>query len=174
MGRAGAAEGAGAQEPTGQLVTASTSDTPRRPLGYRAPVAGTPAFARPFRAPAQRWSAGHRGLDLSLAAGTPVLAPAPGTVTFAGTVVDRGVVSVLHPDGLRTSLEPVDPEVVVGQQVEAGAALGTLQAGAAHCPPRDCLHWGLRDGDRYVDPLSVLSAVPGAGTVVLLPPTGAG
>lgn len=150
---------------------ASSTGTTGEPLDFRAPVLGDPAFARPFRAPAQRWSSGHRGLDLWLDVGTPVLAPADGTVTFAGTVVDRGVVTVLHPDGRRTSLEPVDPGVVVGQRVAAGDVLGTLQAGT-HCPARSCLHWGLREGDRYLDPLSVLSALPGGGQVVLLPLAG--
>lgn len=173
-GPAAAASGRGAERPPGQPGATSGADGPEHRLQYRAPVPGTPAFARPFRAPAQRWSAGHRGLDLWLDPGAPVLAPAAGTVTFAGTVVDRGVVSVLHPDGRRTSVEPVDPGVVVGQQVEAGAVLGTLQGGGAHCPPRGCLHWGLREGDSYLDPVSVLSAVPGAGPVVLLPVDAAG
>lgn len=138
---------------------------------YRAPVPGTPSFAHHFRAPAQRWSAGHRGVDLWLGDGTPVLAPAAGTVTFAGTVVDRGVVSVLHPDGRRSSVEPVLAAVVVGQQVGAGEVLGTLDGSGGHCAPRSCVHWGLREGDRYLDPMTVL---PGGGPVVLLPVTPAG
>lgn len=95
-----------------------------------------------------------------------MLSPAAGTVTFAGVVVDRGVVSVLHADGRRTSLEPVAIEVVVGQGVAAGSRLGTVQDAGAHCGARACLHWGLREGDRYVDPLAML---PGGGPVVLLP-----
>ncbi len=150
----------------GALVAA----TARPPVAYRAPVAGAPRLARPYRAPAQSWSAGHRGLDLWLDVGAPVLSPAAGTVTFSGVVVDRGVVSVLHADGRRTSLEPVTAEVVVGQTVEAGARLGTLQDAAGHCGARSCLHWGLREGDRYVDPLAML---PGGGPVVLLPVDGA-
>ena len=138
---------------------------------YRAPVPGTPSFAHPFRAPAQRWSAGHRGVDLWLGAGTPVVAPAAGTVTFAGTVVDRGVVSVLHPDGRRSSVEPVVPAVVVGQQVSAGDVLGALDGSGDHCAPRTCVHWGLREGDRYLDPMTVL---PGGGPIVLLPVGAAG
>ncbi|CAL8972977.1 hypothetical protein CELL_01431 [Cellulomonas sp. T2.31MG-18] len=138
---------------------------------YRAPVPGTPSFAHPFRAPAQRWSAGHRGMDLWLGDGMPVLAPAAGTVTFAGTVVDRGVVSVLHPDGRRSSVEPVVAAVVVGQQVGAGDVLGTLDGSGGHCAPRSCVHWGLREGDRYLDPMTVL---PGGGPIVLLPVAPAG
>ena len=161
---AGAATGPAQADPP---VTA----TARPPVAYRAPVAGPPQVARRFRAPAQAWSAGHRGLDLWLDVGAPVLSPAAGTVTFAGVVVDRGVVSVLHADGRRTSLEPVAAEVAVGQSVAAGSELGTLQDAGAHCGARTCLHWGLREGDQYVDPLAML---PGSGPVVLLPLDDAG
>ena len=98
-----------------------------------------------------------------------MLAPGPGVVTFAGGVVDRGVVTVLHADGLRSSLEPVDPRVVVGQEVQSGDVLGVLQDHGGHCSERACLHWGVRDGDRYVDPMTLL---PGGAPVVLLPLTG--
>lgn len=153
----------GAPDLVGSRTTRPASSDGATP--YRPPTA-TPRLARPFLAPAQRWSSGHRGVDLWLDPGTPVLSPAAGTVTFAGTVVDRGVVTVLHPDGRRTSLEPVTPDVVVGQHVAAGDAVGRLQDRDDHCPGRSCLHWGLREGDRYLDPVSVL---PGGGPVVLLP-----
>jgi hypothetical protein len=38
-------------------------------------------------------------------------------------------------------------------------------AGLSHCAPRTCLHWGVRLGSRYVDPLTLL----GRGPPVLLP-----
>ncbi|WP_263732545.1 M23 family metallopeptidase [Cellulomonas sp. SG140] len=156
---------------TGAGAPSGTHPSAEPVVVYRAPVPGTPSFAHPFRAPAQRWSAGHRGVDLWLRDGLPVLAPAAGTVTFAGTVVDRGVVSVLHADGRRSSVEPVVAAVVVGQQVGAGDVLGTLDGSGGHCAPRTCVHWGLRDGERYLDPMTML---PGGGSIVLLPvePTG--
>lgn len=133
---------------------------------FRLPVPGGALRAR-FDPPAQRWSAGHRGVDLEAATGTVVSAPAPGTVVFAGPVVDRHVVTVLHDDGLRSSLEPVLAVVEVGTRVAAGEALGTVEPApaATHCSPR-CLHWGVRDGELYVDPLGL---VAGTGPVVLLP-----
>lgn len=133
---------------------------------YRLPVPGGGLRAR-FDAPAERWSAGHRGVDLDAPAGTVVSAPAAGTVVFTGPVVDRHVVTVLHDDGLRSSLEPVAAGVAVGSRVGAGAVLGTVQGApaATHCALR-CLHWGVRDGEAYMDPLDLLA---GAGPVVLLP-----
>lgn len=133
-------------------------------LRYRVPVAGI--VEREFDAPEARWAAGHRGVDLAAAVGAAVAAPADGRVTFAGTVVDRGVVTVTHPDGRRSSLEPVVASVAVGDAVAAGDVVGTVQDVAGHCAPRACLHWGVREGDRYVDPLGLL---PERGPVVLLP-----
>jgi len=141
---------------------------PPTPAGglVQPPVVGAPLVVHPFRAPAQAWSAGHRGVDLVLGIGEPVLAPADGEVIFAGTVVDRRIVTIRHLDGLRTSLEPVDPQVAVGDQVRRGQQVATLAATPSHCAPAACLHWGVRDGSTYVDPLSLLR---GGGPVVLLP-----
>lgn len=135
---------------------------------YRAPTALPVRVLRPFVRPAQPWAAGHRGIDLDAAIGTPVLAPAPGTVAVAGTVVDRGVVTIVHADGRRSSLEPVVPAVVVGQRVAAGDVVGAVSGERSHCATA-CLHWGVRDGLDYVDPLTLL---PGGGPVVLLPDDG--
>src|SRR5665647_2000215 len=70
-----------------------------------APVAGVLRVVNSFRAPTSPWAAGHRGVDLAAAVGTEVLTPATGTVSFSGVVVDRGVVTITHPNGLRSSLE---------------------------------------------------------------------
>ena len=137
-------------------------------VAYRAPVPTAVRLLRPFAAPAQPWAAGHRGVDLALDEGGTVLSPAAGTVVVAARVVDRGVVTVAHPDGRRSSLEPVAPAVVAGQQVAAGDPLGALSGERSHCAPA-CLHWGVREGTRYVDPLTLL---PGGGPVVLLPEGG--
>jgi murein DD-endopeptidase MepM/ murein hydrolase activator NlpD len=123
------------------------------------------SVVRPFDPPAQPWLAGHRGVDLAAPPGSPVLAAGPGTVVFAGLVAGRGVVSVLHPGGLRTTYEPVTALVETGDTVAAGARIATLTAGHPGCPAAACLHWGLRRGDRYLDPLALL----GLGRVRLLP-----
>ena len=74
------------------------------------------------------------------------------------------VVSVDHPNGLRTTYEPVAPAVKAGARVAAGAVLGHLRPGHAGCPGA-CLHWGVRRGEEYLDPLALVST----GRVRLLP-----
>jgi murein DD-endopeptidase MepM/ murein hydrolase activator NlpD len=121
--------------------------------------------ARPFDPPPQPWLAGHRGVDLTATPGAPVRAPRDGTVVFARVVAGRGVITVAHPDGLRTTYEPVRASVAVGDTVRAGETLGVLDAGHPGCPVEACLHWGLRRGDTYLDPMTLL----GRGRVRLLP-----
>lgn len=137
----------------------------RAPAGWRWPLVGTPRLVRRFDPPPAPWLPGHRGVDLAATAGTPVLAAGGGTVVYAGVLAGRGVVSVDHPGGLRTTYEPVAALVEAGDALAAGSPLGTLSAGHAGCPATACLHWGLRRGADYLDPLAVL----GLGRVRLLP-----
>jgi murein DD-endopeptidase MepM/ murein hydrolase activator NlpD len=99
-------------------------------------------------------------VDLAGAAGADVLAAGAGTVSFAGRVAGRGVVTVTHDHGLRTTYEPVDAAVARGDPVQAGAVLGSLAAGASHCAPAACLHLGALWGDVYVDPLALVRERP--------------
>lgn len=141
------------------------SPAPRH--GYVWPVDGRPAVLRRFDPPARPWLPGHRGVDLGASPGSPVRAAGAGTILFAGVIAGRGVVSVGHGGGLRTTYEPVDldPDVHVGNPVLAGEPIGALAAGHPGCPADACLHWGLRRGDQYLDPLALL----GLGRVRLLP-----
>jgi len=148
-------------------VAAPAPTTPPTTAVYRPPLDGPVRVLRPFDPPEQPWLAGHRGVDLTATAGGEVRAPADGVVTFAGMVAGRGVISVLHGDGRRSSLEPVSATLPTGTRVVAGDPLGTV-AGDAHGggPGGPALHWGVREGDVYVDPWALL---PGRGPVVLLP-----
>ncbi|MGH3810692.1 MAG: M23 family metallopeptidase [Pseudonocardiaceae bacterium] len=132
---------------------------PGRRFGW--PLAGSPTVVRAFHPPAFRYGPGHRGVDLAAVVGVPVLAAGAGTVVFAGTVAGRGVVSVDHPGGLRTTYEPVSPTVTAGEQVARGGQIGTVALGHPGCPVSVCLHWGaLRDPERgreYLDPLRLLA-----------------
>jgi len=120
------------------------------------PLAGGATVTRPFDRLPDPYAAGHRGADLAGAPFEPVLAAGAGTVAFAGMVAGRPVVSIDHPNGLRTTYEPVAPSVAAGQAVARGSPLGALQPGHPGCPVQACLHWGLRRGDAYLDPLSLL------------------
>jgi murein DD-endopeptidase MepM/ murein hydrolase activator NlpD len=123
------------------------------------PVDGQLRVARPFAPPPQPWLPGHRGVDLVAGAGTPVRAAGAGVVAFAGPVAGVGVVSIDHPGGLRTTYEPLVAVVRAGQAVATGDVIGALAAGHPGCPFPVCLHWGLRRGATYLDPLALLRPV---------------
>ena len=133
----------------------------------RAELSNSGFLVHDFVAPGPRWGAGHRGVDLAAAAGATVLAPWAGTVSFAGVVVDRPLVVLTHADGLRSTLEPVTTDLVVGDRVLAGADVGTVADEAStHCAPSWCLHWGVRRGEEYLDPLALSRVIE---AVILLP-----
>ena len=135
------------------------------------PTGGPVAVLERFSPPAQRWLAGHRGVDLALPAGSPVVASYEGVVAFSGMVATKPVVSIDHsyPPGLRTTYEPVVGSLKAGQSVRGGQVIGVLQAGH-RSDGRDALHWGARFGrDRYIDPLSLLRRPR-----IVLKPLGAG
>jgi murein DD-endopeptidase MepM/ murein hydrolase activator NlpD len=134
------------------------------PPTYDWPVS-PPHLTRRFEPPPRPWLAGHRGVDLGSIPGAEVRAAGPGTVVFVGEVAGRGVVSIAHPGGLRTTYEPVTATVAVGDRVVRGDPLGRLDAGHPGCPAAACLHWGLRRAEVYLDPLALL----GLGRVRLLP-----
>ncbi len=137
--------------------------------GWSWPLAPDPTVLRQFAAPPSPWLPGHRGADLSAGPGQGVLAPADAVVAFSGTVVDRGVLTLDHASGLRTSYEPVSGIVPVGTRVTRGQVVAVLTSQPGHCAPGTCLHWGLRRGSTYLDPLAL---VVDRGPPVLLPLAG--
>ncbi|MDO9398374.1 MAG: M23 family metallopeptidase [Herbiconiux sp.] len=116
-----------------------------------------------YRAPPGPYAAGHRGIDLT-ALGGIARSPSEGVVVFAGVVGDRPLVVVDHPDGYRSTLEPVSPSVAAGDVVAAGHPLGAVVTGG-HCPA-GCLHFGVRHDGEYVNPRALVGGIPRA---VLLP-----
>ncbi len=76
-------------------------------------------------------------------------------MVFAGNLAGRGVVSVGHTDGLRTTYEPLERAVSRGERVQRGQVIGYLVEG--HCEV-GCLHFGARTGpDAYIDPLTLFT-----------------
>jgi murein DD-endopeptidase MepM/ murein hydrolase activator NlpD len=140
---------------------ASSSDLSGR---WSWPVAAPHDVVRPYDAPAQKWSPGHRGIDIAAPAGTVVTAPEEGRVHFSGVVVDRPVISLEHRGSVLSSFEPVEGLVDEGAIVARGQPIGVLLAG--HCGDRACLHLGARVEGRYVSPLLLLGELRPA---VLLP-----
>jgi murein DD-endopeptidase MepM/ murein hydrolase activator NlpD len=135
-----------------------------------APVPTGTGVLRRFERPDHDWSAGHRGVDLATDVGAPVVSAIDGVVTFSGTVVDRGVVTVRDVHGMLSTVEPVTPVARTGETVQKGQAIATAMTG--HCSSQPCLHWGIRVGGAYVDPLGLLRR---PARIVLLPiPAGSG
>ena len=102
----------------------------------------------PFREPECRWCPGNRGIEYGTARGRPVTAVATGRVTFAGSIAGTVYVVVRHGDGLRVTYgDLLSQSSDVGDLVVRGATLG--QAGGN-------FHFGVRTGERYVDPAPYL------------------
>jgi hypothetical protein len=137
---------------------------PLPPARWTWPLAPRPQVVRRFEPPDSPWGSGHRGVDLLATARQPVRAAGAGTVTFAGLVAGRGVVALSH-GTIRTTYEPVDAHVRLGDHLDAGDSLGELQPITTHCAPRACLHWGALRDATYIDPLQLL----GTGRPRLLP-----
>jgi len=113
---------------------------------------------RPFLAPQGPYLPGHRGVDLAAEPGSTVRAPARGVVRVAGRVAGKAVVSIEHPHrilgrtGWRTTYEGVLAEVDIGDVVAPGDAIGVV---VLHDHARG-IHWGLKNGRVYADPLLLL------------------
>ncbi|MGY6650971.1 murein hydrolase activator EnvC family protein [Amycolatopsis sp. TRM77291] len=134
--------------------TARGAPTPQGRLSW--PLSPAPSVTRYFEPPSTPYGPGHRGVDLAAPPGANVLAAAEGVVMFAGQVAGRGVVSIDHDGGLRTTYQPLALSVTTGDQVHRGQVLGTLAAGHPGCPEPACLHFGVRRGEEYVDPLTLI------------------
>jgi murein DD-endopeptidase MepM/ murein hydrolase activator NlpD len=128
------------------------------------PVPAPIRVVSPFRAPPTPYTSGHRGIDVVVEQGAVIVAPAAGVVSFAGRVVDRGVVAIDHGDGVVSAIEPVDTLVAVGTIVAAGDPIGVAASGG-HCAAA-CAHFGVRVDGEYVSPFLFLGGLPQA---VLLP-----
>lgn len=151
-----------ASTPAGPLPRAPFA-TAASPVSYSAPVGLR--VVRPFAPPETPYGPGHLGVDLRVSPGETVRSAGAGVVRFAGPVAGRGVVVVLHPDGVRTEYEPVRPLVRVGAAVTRNQPIAEIRGRHLGCEGT-CLHWGARRGDTYLDPLSLLRPL---GPVVLLP-----
>ncbi|UDY36865.1 murein hydrolase activator EnvC family protein [Dermatobacter hominis] len=135
----------------GPTRTAPVGATTAVATGPYAPPVDAPV-SDPFRPPSTPYGPGNRGLEYATVPGATARAIGAGTVTFAGRVAGRGVVTVEHPDGLRSSLTGlVEVRVAAGDRVALGDVLGTTAA---------VLHLGVRRGDVYQDPAALFVGGP--------------
>jgi len=130
-------------------------------LAWTWPVDGP--VLQPFTFDADNPYAGgqHRGIDIGAPSGTPVLAPATGTVSFAGTVPGGGLtLAVRTADGYSATLVHLGAiNIARGAEVEEGAVVGSVGPSGEPELPEPYVHLGIRiaaDPQGYVDPLSFL------------------
>ena len=103
----------------------------------------------------------HRGIDISASAGAPVVAPAGGAVSFAGTVPGGGhTVTIETPDGYSVTLVHLGTVAVSrGAEVAEGDTVGTVGPSGTPEVAGPYVHLGIRltaDDNGYIDPLGLL------------------
>lgn len=108
--------------------------------------------------PFNRRSAFHEGADLALAYGAPILATAPGDVTFAGTKGGYGrVVEIDHGGGFKTRYGHLHSITVkAGTKIGIGQKLGTMGSTGRSTGPH--LHYEIYFRGKSYDPIKFLRA----------------
>ncbi|MCY7407926.1 MAG: LysM peptidoglycan-binding domain-containing M23 family metallopeptidase [Alkalinema sp. CAN_BIN05] len=106
----------------------------------------------------QRWGRPHRGIDIAAPIGTPIVASAPGVISYAG-YNDGGfgyLVEVDHADGTMTRYAHNDRILVsVGQQVNQGEQISLMGSTGNSTGPH--LHFEIHPGGQgAVNPMAYL------------------
>ena len=131
------------------------------------PISGP--VIRAFDPPNSPYGSGHRGIDIAGPAGTQIVAPEAGTVTFAGQVGGHLFLTLAHGGGVSSTYSWLSGLLVhAGDLVSRGQAIA-LSGG---CHPGDlvpCLHMGVKLGVEYVNPLDYLSGLD-VGSFIRLAP----
>ena len=115
------------------------------------PIPGA-TIVKDFDLPINFYGSGHRGIDYLSKVNEPVLASADGYVSHQGLIANRWTISITHSQ-FRTTYEPVRPIVKLGQIVKSGEIIGYLELKGSHCFPQSCLHFGLKEGKFYFNPV---------------------
>ena len=107
-------------------------------------------------------SATHHGTDIAAETGARILAPFAGTVTFSGRVPAVGggtvrAVTISTSSGTVTLLPLASSLVTKGDVLAEGDAVGTLAGDGDGSSSGTHLHVGVKRGDLYVDPMSLLT-----------------
>jgi len=99
----------------------------------------------------------HQGVDISVPPGTPVIAPADGTVIFCGQESEYGLlICIDHGNGFSTAYGHLKELLVqTGDQVKTGQIIGTVGISGNSTGPH--LHYEVRIQGNPVNPLHYLN-----------------
>lgn len=103
----------------------------------------------------------HYGVDIAAPAGTPVKAPAPGTVTLVDSDMfyTGGTINLDHGHGLTSIFSHLSKvSVAHGQRVDKGEVIGEVGATGRATGPH--LHWGMNWFKARVDPELLVGDMP--------------
>jgi murein DD-endopeptidase MepM/ murein hydrolase activator NlpD len=118
-----------------------------------------PVVKRYAEIPEQNWKTGHRGIDLLSAADGAVHSPADGYISAINSFGTKHIVSVTHGE-LRSTFESVTTTLKINDPVQRGQIIGYLHETSDHCLPDLCLHWGVKRGETYLDPINFVQGEP--------------
>jgi murein DD-endopeptidase MepM/ murein hydrolase activator NlpD len=102
----------------------------------------------------------HTGTDIAAPWGTPILAPASGTVVFAGMMGDGAeVVVIAHDSGVVSMYAHLDNHIFpvpvkAGDTLQAGDRIGNI--GLTGITTGAHLHWSVWANGELIDPLSMI------------------
>ncbi len=100
----------------------------------------------------------HTGIDIIGEEGTTVKASADGTVKSVTTDPLWGLTVVIeHSGGIETHYCGLnDTSVEVGQEIKMSKIVGTIGKVPSECLDESHLHFGIKQGDTWLSPLSVM------------------
>ena len=163
-GEAAGPLGQGDKEFTQLFASWKKMDTPGANVLSRQPMVAVPSIApvQGFRLsstygerehPVLGGTRMHKGLDLAVAAGTPVRAPADGVVEKASWFSSYGnFIEIAHGGNMETRYGHLSAyNVVEGQQVHKGDVIGFVGSTGRSTGPH--LHYEVRIGGEAVDPM---------------------
>lgn len=123
----------------------------KSPLKFEPRV--TSRFSSSRKHPVLGYARAHNGVDYRANTGAPVVSVAPGVVTLAGWTNGGGrTVKVRHPNGYETEyLHLSSIAVRQGARISQGQLVGLVGMTGLATGPH--LHYGLKKGGRYVNPI---------------------
>ena len=153
--------------------SAGSAETVVSTAKWQVPLEAPVHLINPYFQPNSDYSAGHRGIDYRVNMGQSIFAPADSRVWFAGTVVDRQVVSLRTAEGDLLAFEPACSNLKAGDKVKVGQEIAWVcepdSQYRQHCDNQLCLHFSLRTGQGYMSPIV---RIGGFSPTVLLPLAG--